>query len=244
MVKKQFDATITNNKKVANDLFLIEFIPEGEFSSSAGQFVSIVIPDLTMRRPFSILQQKDNIISVLFKQKGRGTEYLSSLNIGDKINFIGAMGNSFNINEQTKNLKSLLIGAGVGVAPIFYLNKSLTNTRFISGFQTKEEIPNFMEFDFVSTDDNQGSIINFVDEEIKTYKPEIIYTCGPTIVMKLITQIAQKYNIPTIVSMEKLMACSIGVCRGCVIEINENEKIVNKAVCKDGPVFNGGDIQW
>lgn len=252
MSKKQFNAEIKEIRQVARDLFLIKFSPDGDFSSTPGQFVSILIPELTLRRPFSILNFEKDTISVLFKKKGRGTEYLSSLKIGDKINFIGAMGNGFNINPKQK---SLLIGAGVGVAPIFYAkseqkleslpqDKFVTNKRFIAGFQTKEDIPNFMEFDFVTTDDNGGSIINYVEKEIQTYKPDIIYSCGPTVVMKLITEIAQKYNINSVVSMENLMACSIGVCRGCVIEIIKDGKIQNATVCKNGPVFDGGSIIW
>ena len=85
---------------------------------------------------------------------------------------------------------------------------------------------------------------DYVEQEIETYKPDVIYSCGPHIVLQKISETSQKYNIPCYVALEKVMACSIGVCRGCVIKLQKNGKIVNASVCQDGPVFKGDEIVW
>lgn len=149
--------------------------------------------------------------------------------------------------------KTLLIGAGVGVAPVFYLKKVLGDkARLIAGFQNANEIPSCLkaEIDFISTDDGsgevqgKGSIIDYLDAQIQEYKPKRICVCGPHIVLKLVAETAKKHCIPCEVAMEKTMACSIGVCRGCVVLLNRNGKIDNASVCKDGPVFLGEEIVW
>lgn len=247
--KKQHKARITLINQVSKSLYYIEFEPDNKFESKAGQFVSILCPNNTLRRPFSIASLEDNKIGVLFKKKGEGTEYIASLNVGDTIDFIGAMGNGFKFDQKER---ALLIGAGVGVAPVFYLknemNKVGVDNRLIAGFVSKEEIPCNMEFDSIATDDGsiglKGSILDYVENEINEYKPTSIYACGPHIVLKKITDISQKYNIPCFVALEKVMACSIGVCRGCVIKLLKNGKLVNASVCQDGPVFKGEEVVW
>lgn len=258
--KKMNKGEVTLIERVANEMFLIKIKVAADFTSKPGQFVSILCDNHTMRRPFSIMNfekgkcdslmacgQDYGMISVLFKKKGDGTAYIASLNVGDTVDFIGPMGNGFNCFDE----KTLLVGAGVGVAPVFYLKKVLGDkARLIAGFQNVNEIPSCLqsELDFISTDDGSlggaGSIINYLDAQINEYKPERICTCGPHIVLKLVAEKAKEHGIPCEVAMEKTMACSIGVCRGCVVTLNRNGKIDNASVCKDGPVFLGEEIVW
>lgn len=247
--KKIHKAKITEISQVSKTLYYIKFKPDTVFESKPGQFVSILCPCRTLRRPFSIASFENNEIGVLFKKKGSGTEYMAGLKNGDTIDFLGALGNGFKFN---KNQKSLLIGAGVGVAPVYYLKKELEKqeeeSRLISGFVTKDEVPSNLSFDEITTNDGslgqKGSILDYVEQEITTYKPDVIYSCGPYIVLKTITKIAQKYNIQSFVALEKVMACSIGVCRGCVIKLQKNGRTVNASVCQDGPVFKGDEVLW
>lgn len=246
---KSHKARITEASKVSKTLYYIKFKPETVFESKPGQFVSIFCPDHTLRRPFSIASLENNEIGVLFKKKGSGTEYIAGLKTGDTIDFLGALGNGFKFDI---NKKSLLIGAGVGVAPVYYLQTEIQNaggnSRLIAGFMSKDEIPSNLSFDEVCTNDGtfglKGSILDYVEQEIETYKPDVIYSCGPHIVLQKISETSQKYNIPCYVALEKVMACSIGVCRGCVIKLQKNRKIVNASVCQDGPVFKGDEIVW
>ncbi len=290
--KKMNKGEVTHIEHVANEMFLIKIKAAKDFSSKAGQFISILCGNHTMRRPFSIMDFEDGVISVLFKRKGDGTAFISALKVGDTVDFIGPMGNGFNcvsrcsagvgLQEQDEqgaehyvsdvsnsaivdnncsefvrsgNLadKTLCVGAGVGVAPVYYLKKVLGDkAKLIAGFQNENEIPACLksEIDFIATDDgtgdgvSKGSIIDYLDVQIKEFKPERIAVCGPHIVLKLVAQKAKEYGIPSEVAMEKTMACSIGVCRGCVITLNRNGEIGNASVCKDGPVFLGEEVVW
>ena len=245
--KKIHKGKILKNEKVANELFLIEFEAPSVENILAGQFVSILCGSLTLRRPFSVaaFDYEKKVVSVYFKRKGEGTNYLSSLKNGDEIDFIGAMGNTFDLTEK----KSLIIGAGVGFAPVFYLAENLQNKVTVGAFTSVNDMPKNLTPDYVITNDGskglKGSVLDYLDEIIDKEKPEIIYSCGPLVVLKAISQKGVEKNIETQIALEKIMACSVGVCRGCVIKVkDENGEIVNKAVCKNGPVFSGKDIVW
>lgn len=246
--KKIQKGLVNELTRVSKSLYLIRFTPHTSVDIKPGQFVSVLCDNLTLRRPFSVMDYEDGVISILFKKKGAGTTYISNLKQGDEIDFVGPMGNGFNIERK----KSLLISAGVGSAPVFYLHKKMeeldVENFFASGFVSKEEIPSNLEFDMVTTDDGsegkKGSIVNYIEGLILSFNPEKIYCCGPEIVLKLIVQTAEKHSIKTEVAMEKVMACSIGVCKGCVIKIKKDGKIQNATVCHDGPVFDGGDVVW
>ena len=246
--KIYYDARVETIKKVSASSYFIEINCGFPVDVKAGQFISIYCDSLTLRRPFSVYSNNNGKIGVLFKERGKGTQYIKSLKAGDLIDIIGPVGNGFNI----QNKKALLIGAGIGVAPISFLKtklqeKNIENT-FIAGFLNAQEIPDGINVDLFYTDDGsygeKGSVINHIEKVIEQYKPEVIYACGPEIVLKTTAQIGEKYDIETQIAMEKVMACSIGVCRGCVIDIKKEGKIVNASVCKDGPVFWGSEVVW
>ena len=235
---KDYQGTIKNIEEIALNTFKMDIVSELE-NIKSGQFISILCPNKTLRRPFSASGFNKGILSVLFKLKGEGTQYLSSLKNGDKIDFIAPLGNGFNI----KNKKSLLIGAGIGIAPMLFLKEELdkqnTENFLITGFKEKHEIIEGSDETIVG-----GSVLDNIDELIKKFKPELIYSCGPSIVLKLVSQIGIKHNLETQIALERIMACSIGVCRGCVIKLNKNNELINASVCKDGPVFRGDEVVW
>ncbi|MDD3237479.1 MAG: FAD-binding oxidoreductase [Candidatus Gastranaerophilales bacterium] len=245
---KSHKGSVTRIEQVSKNTHYIEFETEKPFFSNPGQYVSILCNNLSLRRPFSIAFNKQDRIGVLFKEKGEGTKFIKSLTVGDNIDFIGALGNRFNI----RNEKSLLIGAGVGVAPIFYMKNKLEELnidyKMYSGFSSKSDIPQRFDLGCIFTDDGsfgkKGSVVDYLEEIIENYKPKIIYACGPRIVLQKTAQLAQKHHIASQIAMEKVMACGIGVCRGCVIRIIKNGKEQNATVCKDGPVFKGEEVVW
>lgn len=245
--KKTHTGKVIKIELVAKDFFLISFTASDIDKILPGQFVSILCDNLTLRRPFSVagfdIQTKE--ISIFFKLKGAGTKYISSLQVGDNIDFIGPLGNNFKID----NKKALLIGAGVGFAPIFYLAEKIENKLVIGAFTTKEDVPSNISYDTVITNDGslgkQGTILDHIEALINEFKPQKIYACGPEIVLKVLAEIGEKHSIETELAMEKIMACSIGVCRGCVIQIKDNNgAIKNATICHDGPVFKGEEIVW
>jgi dihydroorotate dehydrogenase electron transfer subunit len=267
-MKNNHLGTIKEIKQINESVYSIEFSSPTLTNIEPGEYVSILCKDLTLRRPFSVADFENGIVTILMKQRGKGTEYLSGLKAGDNIEFSAPLGNRFKI----ENKKTLLIGAGIGVAPLFYLNKKLkgigAETYFAAGFLSELDVvglasPTYdklhsrlglpaqqqeIEFDFISTDDasngNKGSICDYLEKLINDFKPEKIVSCAPHPVLKIIAQTAQKHGIECEVAMEKIMACGIGVCRGCVIQIKKEGKIKNATVCKDGPVFKGEEVVW
>ncbi len=235
-MKKQHKGQILFNQKIAKDTFKLVVQSEIE-NIYAGQFVSILCENNTLRRPFSVCDFNEGKITVLYKLKGKGTNYISSLKEGDIVDFLAPLGNMFNF----ENVKSaLLIGAGIGIAPMLFLKKELNlkgvKNFLISGFKNDDEV-------ILGSDENVigGSVLDNIEKVIDNLKPDIIYSCGPSIVLKLVCEIAQKKGLPAQIAMEKVMACGIGVCRGCVIELKNGK---NATVCKDGPVFCGDDVKW
>ena len=243
--KKELIGKIQNIEKVSVDTFKMEIHSE-LVSAIAGQFISILCPDVknvTLRRPFSItdFSEEKKLTTILFKVKGDGTQYLSSLKKGDEINFIAPLGNGFCPSEEKKN--SLLVGAGIGIAPMLFLKKELDKKNIknylISGFKTKEEVIEGSDETVVG-----GSVLDNIENLIKEKNIEVIYSCGPIVVLKKIAEISEKFNIECQLAMEKVMACSIGVCRGCVIKLIRDNETIQASVCKDGPVFKGSEIVW
>lgn len=147
------------------------------------------------------------------------------------------LGNTFNYNSIKA---ALLIGAGIGIAPMLILKKELNKNSIknflISGFKSNDEVIEGSDKNIIG-----GSVMDNIDDIIKELKPDIIYSCGPSIVLRLVCETAKRHNIEAQIAMEKVMACGIGVCRGCVIELANGQ---NATVCKDGPVFRGDLIKW
>jgi len=271
-MKKNHIGTIKGIKEINKSVYSIEFSSPTLENIEPGEYVSILCDGLTLRRPFSVADFENGVITVLFKKRGQGTQYISGLKVGDSIEFSAPLGNTFKI----ENKKTLLIGAGIGVAPLFYLNKKLkeigAETYLAAGFLSESDIIglnysiNDMKsihargvrsalkqkmldnFNFISTDDgfngNKGSICDYLELLIAGVKPEKIISCAPHVVLKLVAKAAAKHGLDCEVAMEKVMACGIGVCRGCVIQVLKNGKIQNATVCKDGPVFNAAEVVW
>ncbi|MBE7706254.1 MAG: hypothetical protein E7Z91_03305 [Cyanobacteria bacterium SIG30] len=237
-MKKALSGKILNIKNVAKETYELSFKSDLE-KIDAGQFLSILCPPKTLRRPFGVYDFENGILKVLFRLKGDGTNYLRNLKEGDIIKFNAPLGHGFEI----KGKKALLIGAGIGVAPLVYLNKKLKEqnieTKLICGFKEKEEAIEGCDFIKIG-----GTIIDEVEKNIKEFTPDIIYCCAPQIVLKLVSEIAIKHNIEVQVAMEKVMACGIGVCRGCIIQVKTKEGIENRSICGDGPVFRGDEVIW
>lgn len=232
-------ATVKENIQAAKDTYKL-VIKSDIKKILAGQFVSVLCPNLTLRRPFSVCGFNDGEITVLYKVKGEGTKFLQSLKTGNSVDIIGPLGNSFSFEGKKS---ALLIGAGVGVAPMLFLKKELKQAGIknylMTGYKDDSEVISGSDRDVIG-----GSVLDYAEDAIKEHKPDVIYSCGPEIVLKLVSKLGKKHNIETQVAMERVMACGIGVCRGCIIKTIKNNEIENKSVCKDGPVFKGDEVLW
>ena len=227
--------------------------------AKAGQFLEIRISKTGapfLRRPISIYNicKEEGLVEFIFQVKGEGTKLLAEENVGAEIDIMGPLGNgSFDISDYKK---VAIIGGGIGTYPLYELAKELNEKSDVTvyiGFRNKDLVTLEDEFAKVSnrlvitTDDGsykeKGFAINFLKEDCKKEKPDMIYACGPLPMLKAVREFALEENIPCQVSLEERMGCGIGACLGCAIKIISGEEPRFGHVCKDGPVFNAKDVE-
>lgn len=217
----------------------------------AGQFVE-VYPDNginLLSRPISIceINKEEGILRLVFQIVGKGTKLFSELKPDDEVRLLGPCGNGYTLSEG----KSVLVGGGIGVPPLIETCKQLKGKKIVvlgfrSGSFLVEEFEKLGAKVYVATDDGsvgfKGNVVDLLRAE--GIKGDMIYSCGPKIMLKFLSMYAEENNIPCQVSMEERMACGIGACVGCVVQIKDGEGWAYKKVCKDGPVFDSREVCW
>lgn len=267
-MKKMFQikAKLLYNKRIKGDyLYCALKAPQIAHNAHPGQFVNIKLTDTfepLLRRPFSIHRVKGSNIEILYEVVGKGTEILSQKKTGEYLDAIGPLGNGFNYKSEARSKeRGVLVGGGMGVAPLLFLAEKLAEqkTIILIGAKTKNQLLCEMEFKQlgyevkISTDDGSKGFKGRVTDLLKCllstipacrrgrdYRLSTIYACGPKPMLKEINTLSKKYNVPAQISLEEHMACGIGACLGCVVKTSEGFK----RVCKEGPVFNADEIIW
>ena len=247
-MKKIFNTEIKSNVQVAENIFRLEILSQ-ELSeiAKAGQFVQVKISDeFTLRRPLGIASAKNGVVKIFYRLVGRGTKFLSTKKSGEHLNILGALGNGFNTNVAGK---ILLVGGGMGIAPLLSVAEKIPAVDILMGGKTATEI-NFWIKEFksevgkihITTDDgsrgSKGFVTTLLPEVLEYENYAAIYTCGPEIMMRGVAQIAVENNLPCYVSFERRMACGLGACLSCSIDTSNGRK----KVCKDGPVFKADEV--
>lgn len=219
-----------------------------------GQFVQVKVDgaDVLLRRPISICDvTSDGRLVLLVKAAGRATDRLVSFEPGEQVDIILPLGNGFDINGSGSR-RVLLVGGGVGVAPLVMLSKALIsagdNVTVAIGTRSVAEAAGVLDifpddaFKVLATDDGTAGEKGLVTQSsaFAAMDYDIIYVCGPTPMMKAVAAIARERGIACQVSLENMMACGLGACLCCV------EKTVkgNVCVCTEGPVFEISQLTW
>lgn len=251
-MKKIIDFIIKENRHLNADTFLLVLYSPELPEIKAGQFVNVKIedsPSTFLRRPISVhdVDSENSLLYLLIKIAGKGTAKLSGLKTGEKINIVVPLGNYF---TQPKQGRCLLIGGGVGIAPLFHLSKNLKAKGLTSvvliGYRTdkdivlKEEFEKYATVHYTTEDGSFGEKGYPTQHSVLKDHFDNIFCCGPTPMMKAVAQYATANHIPCEVSLENMMACGIGACLCCV----NDTKAGHKCVCTDGPVFNINDLKW
>jgi dihydroorotate dehydrogenase electron transfer subunit len=211
-----------------------------------GQFLMLWIPGID-EIPLSIMNTTNDLVSVSVKAIGDATRHLHTLETGTTIGIRGPFGNSFTENQG----RVLLIGGGTGTAPLLFLAKQLiTNAKhlaFVEGAKTKNELLFISELDGVcqekniitTTEDGTAGLQCLVTQPLANLLDkehfDMIYTCGPEIMVKKIFEITEQHKLPLEASLERLMRCGIGLCGSCMIG--------KYRVCRDGPVFTAAQLR-
>ena len=207
-----------------------------------GQFVNISVEGQFLRRPISVCNITDGVLTIIYKVVGVGTEAMSHLPVGTQLDVLTVLGNGYDLSKAGDN--PLLVGGGVGVPPMYMLARQLREmgkaVRVILGFNTKDEV--FYEEEFralgcdvtVTTVDGSHGVKGFVTNALDG-KQSYYYTCGPLPMIKALLQTAGTNGE---VSMEERMGCGFGACMGCTIQTTKGPK----RVCKEGPVFPANEL--
>ena len=255
MKKFLIDFKIVKNERLSDSysLFVLEPI-NGELPEmQPGQFVQVEVPNSKstyLRRPISInyVDYANNQLWLLVRKAGEGTSSLMKLAESDVVNLMLPLGNGFTIFPGET---MLLIGGGVGVAPLLYLGKIAkeagANVKFLLGARTENDLLELEQFEsvgdvFVSTENGGKGEKGFVTQHsvLNSGSFSRIACCGPMPMMKAVAKIAKDKSIECEVSLENVMACGLGACLCCVEDTVEG----NVCVCKEGPVFNIKRLKW
>ncbi|MCU6748603.1 MULTISPECIES: dihydroorotate dehydrogenase electron transfer subunit [Lachnospiraceae] len=231
---------ILANEKLSDDFYLIEV--EEKNQVKAGQFYMLrgweEYPVLS--RPISVFDADGEKVSFLYKKVGKGTELISRLEPGEMLTLNGPYGNGF--PEDVKG-KIAMVGGGVGIAPFYYTAKKYREAGTCSqidiylGFSGQP----VLETDYQNVADHVTiDVGGFITDSVDPLKYDVILTCGPEIMMKVLYEKCVKVgaSAPLYVSMENRMACGIGMCKVCTCKTKSG----NKTACKDGPVFLGSEV--
>lgn len=231
-----------------------------------GHFVMLKVSDgldPLLRRPLGVYNVlggrggrvfKGSGIELLYKVVGRGTKILSLKRPGEPLDVLGPLGNGFTDNVGPGQ-KAVIIGGGMGAVPLYLLAKRLKNPVMLFGARTRQEAALVKDFKGLklrlrlSSDDgsvgHKGLVTDLLKEEITP--DSVVYACGPLGMLKSVSAIALGIGARCYVSLERSMACGIGVCLGCAVKTLTHREKANKEykmVCSDGPVFEAGDIDW
>lgn len=252
-MKKVVNAIVIYNEEIYKDVFDMTFkAPEIADIALPGQFVEIY-PDNgknILPRPISIceIDRKFGIIRVVYQVIGSGTDSISKLKENSELRVLGPCGNGYKLSDSNKHI---LIGGGIGIPPLLETVKQLKgHKKVILGFRTgcflAEEFKKYTDEVHITTDDGSFGFKGTTVDLMKNLNVDgdMIYSCGPKIMLKYVSEYANEKNIPCQVSMEERMACGIGACVGCVIKIKSKDGWIYKKVCKDGPVFDSKEVIW
>ena len=223
---------------------------------------------IILRRPFSFCSVRtgdDGLVEVefLYSVLGPGTLRMRGLAEGDKLSLIGPLGNGFWVPEGKQH--ALLIAGGIGVPPLEHLAGFLKaeypeiEVVVLAGAKNREGFPFRLEDTgktgvktHVTTDDGSAGFAGFVTDFARQWLDEsdwksqetVIYSCGPEAMLAEVAKSAAEHDVNCQVSMERMMACGIGLCQSCAVEVRTNgeSETAYELCCKDGPVFDSKKV--
>jgi len=257
--KLQEEVKILSNQKVGKSNFVLRLaskvIPA---LASPGQFVQIKVAgdnQILLRRPFGIHMITRNAFDCLYEVVGEGTEYLAQKSPGSTLDVIGPLGQGFKL--AAGGSRPILVAGGMGVAPLLFLAQRLASRRLnqkpivlIGGRRSNQIlcVGEFKKFGCsvkVATDDGsrgfRGKVTQLLSQILTARLADLrIYACGPRPMLKTISRLSIRYNIPAEISLEEHLACGIGACFGCAVKTKDGFR----RVCKEGPVFPAEVIAW
>ena len=241
---KQGIFEIKENIHLTDSVMKMTLLGDTAAITACGQFINIKLDGLFLRRPISVCDCDDSSVTIIYKIVGHGTEQMSSMTAGEKLDILTGLGNGYDLSLSGD--APLLLGGGVGVPPLYMLAKKLIadgkRVTVILGFNTKDEI--FYENEFkalgadvkVTTADGSYGIKGFVTDAMPDSYTHF-YCCGPEPMLKAVYKASKTSGQ---MSFEERMGCGFGACMGCTCKTIAGYK----RICKDGPVMKKEEILW
>lgn len=230
-------------------------------ASRPGQFVHVQIRQGTsplLRRPLTIYRHDGPNIELLYQVIGAGTELLRQMQPGGSVNILGPLGNKFWVPKGTET--ALVVGGGAGMASLMLLVEELAQSALrpivFLGAQCASRLVSLADLQalgietHVATDDGSqgyhGFVTELADRELqKRPATPVVYGCGPTPMMRTLSNVTARHGVSTQLALESYMGCALGVCLGCVVRIRDDRgDIQQQRVCTEGPVFEAERIVW
>jgi dihydroorotate dehydrogenase electron transfer subunit len=246
---------VTAREQSAPDTFILRFHSPGISASvRPGQFINVRADDSDyplLRRPFSVTSAERGEVGILFDVRGIGTRILSEKHVGDMVDIIGPLGSPYQTAGEFET--ALLVGGGLGVAPLPMVERSLRGSGkkialFLGARTAARIVGSCSAPPLTATDDGsagfRGTVVDLLRHRLDTdrFERPKIFGCGPNRMLAALAQLAAERNIPCEISLETPMACGVGLCQGCPVEL-AGEGPRYALVCRDGPVFDARTVR-
>lgn len=199
-----------------------------------------------LSRPISVHDAEGDTVTFLYQVKGEGTQKLADLVAGDTLTLTGPCGNGFDVAGAAAAGRVAVLGGGIGTAPLLLLCKELAaagcKPDLMVGFRDEpygmEAFEPYCNSIGIATDSGAAGHHGLVTDLLDPKQYDLVLTCGPTVMMRGVAKLCAAAGTPCKASLENKMACGLGACLGCTC----HTKVGPKTVCKDGPVFDAGEV--
>ncbi len=247
---------ILENRVINDEVFMLLLENTSDDEIKAGQFYNFKTGDNQyplLRRPISVAYVEGNNIAFYIQKKGLGTNWLSNRKVGEYVDVIGSLGNGFDFSNTKK---PLVVGGGIGIAPMIQAVKELVelghkDVKVLLGFRNEpygiDEFRKFTNDIEIASENADGYYKGFITdplrEALSTGEYDEVFVCGPHNMLKAVSFICKNYNVKSNLLMEEKMACGVGACLVCTCKVKDGEgDFKNLRTCKDGPVFTGDEV--
>jgi dihydroorotate dehydrogenase electron transfer subunit len=233
-----------------------------------GQYVMAIPPSAqTAATALAVYEAEGKLASLLFFVTGNRTRELAELRCGDRLDVVGPLGNGFQCKINVRDVA--IVAGGVGIASVLLCAHALlrdgARVRLFYGARTAGLLVEAQRFAdagcelVLTTDDGTAGERGFVTDALeRSRKPEAIYACGPTPMLRTVARIATEHGIPAQLALEETFGCGIGGCWGCVVPVvghsaqapsfppavRGGSDVVYARICREGPVFRADELRW
>ena len=244
-------------REIASNIFQLTFrSPNIAGLAVPGQFVNVKVDNTEgplLRRPFSIYSVDKEDVSIIFNVVGPGTRALSDMAEGEVLDVLGPLGRGVFPYKDDGYETALLVGGGLGVAALPFLNSMIPSRKrrvtFLGARTASQIVRTGLEPVHAATDDGSeglhGTVVDLLRSYLETTEIERprIFSCGPLPMLRALKEVARAKEVECYLALEGEMACGIGLCQGCPVQtVNRKKKF--DLVCSDGPVFEASTVSF